>query len=122
MECYICYDKETSTNKFVESPCNCKGSNKIHHTCLKTLIEKNGNQCSICKTNFKLNSKSHKIPENKIKENYKIPEKQENYIFENRIEHREYTYEDEEIIIKYSYIGNNKYRIDYKHKSICSIV
>lgn len=116
MECYICYDKETSKNKFVESPCSCKGSNKIHHECLKTLIEKNGNTCSICKSNFNLNSKSHKISENKIQE------KQENCIFENRIEHRDYTYEDEEIIIKYSYIGNNKYRIDYKHKNICSII
>ena len=125
MECYICYDKESSSNKFIESPCKCKGSNKIHHSCLKKLIEKNGNQCSICKSNFNLNSKNIKIQENpKIQESYTSKETQENhgmYTFQT-IEHQNYTYEDKNITINYKYIGNNKYKIEYRHKNICSIV
>ncbi len=51
-DCYICYEKETSSNKFVSNPCQCKGTNKIHLSCLKEVIRNNGSTCTICKSEF----------------------------------------------------------------------
>lgn len=54
MECYVCYEQESPNNKFLFStPCQCKGSLKIHTSCFKLLIEKSGNTCSICKSKYK---------------------------------------------------------------------
>lgn len=126
MECYICYDKESSSDKFVKDPCKCKGSNKIHDSCLKKLIEKNGVQCSICKSHFNLNSNNKMtFTDNKKTcqskpivqscEDHKLHE----YIH-NGCLYR--VYEDDDVIVKYTYTGNQISKIDYKYKSICSIV
>jgi hypothetical protein len=62
MECYICYDKETKSNKFCSyQPCKCSGTNKIHEKCLEEVISKCGNICSVCKFPFKENKKSSVI-------------------------------------------------------------
>ena len=57
-DCYICYDKEIPSNKFVNNPCKCKGTNKIHLSCLKDLIRNNGSTCTICKSEFKTDVQS----------------------------------------------------------------
>jgi hypothetical protein len=56
MECYICYDKEKSNDKFCSnSICKCRGTNKIHISCFEKLKREYGNTCSICKSKFKEN-------------------------------------------------------------------
>jgi len=63
MDCYICYEKETKSNNFCShSPCNCKGTNKIHIKCLEELKQKCGDICSICKSKFKIPSKNDIVP------------------------------------------------------------
>jgi hypothetical protein len=53
MECYICYEKESSSNKFCDYlPCKCKGTNKIHFKCLEELKKKCGDTCTICKSKY----------------------------------------------------------------------
>jgi len=128
MECYICYDKESSCDKFVNDPCKCKGSNKIHTSCLKKLIEKNGIQCSICKSVFNLNSnntntfidtKNHQskpLVQKEIQkcEDHKLYEYMDNgYLY--RI------YEDNDVVVKYTYSGSQISNIDYKYKNKCVI-
>ena len=125
MECYICYEKESSCNKFVKEPCKCKGSNKIHTSCLKKLIEKNGIQCSICKSAFNLNSntfidtKNHQSTtfvqkEVKKHEDHKLYEYMDNGCL-YRI------YEDNDVVVKYTYTGSQISNIDYKYKNKCVI-
>jgi len=59
MECYICYDKETNSNKFCNyQPCKCKGSIAIHESCLEKLINHCNNRCTICNSIFKRNTSS----------------------------------------------------------------
>ena len=121
MECYICYDKESSSDKFVNDPCKCKGSNKIHTSCLKKLIEKNGSQCSICKHTFSLPvvNKNH-IVDNYRWEDERIKEQRtENYSFEE--DNQSYRYEDKDNIIYYTYIGDGTYRVRHKQKNTCVI-
>lgn len=113
MECYICYDKESSLDKFVKNPCHCKGSNKIHTSCLKKLIDKNGSTCSICKQSFQLDFAKKT---NKTYDNYEV-----DIDYDQELIHDNYTYEDKNISIQYTYIGNGNYKIDYKHKNVCSI-
>jgi hypothetical protein len=71
MECYICCDKETKNNPFCKQQvCKCKGTNKIHESCLNELKIKCGNICSICKSSYReiiyetnsVNSKKNKSP------------------------------------------------------------
>lgn len=69
--CYICYEREISSNKFVSNPCQCKGTNKIHQSCLQELIRNNGSTCTICKSEF--NRSEKKIDTNKEKDkSYRI--------------------------------------------------
>lgn len=52
-ECYICYEAQAETNPYVSKPqCLCMGSNVIHNTCFKVLLEKGQESCSICKTRW----------------------------------------------------------------------
>jgi hypothetical protein len=54
MDCYVCYEKETKSNKFCDyAPCKCKGTNKIHINCLEELKQKCGNKCTVCKSIFR---------------------------------------------------------------------
>ena len=54
MECYICYEQATVTNPFLSSsPCQCKGTIKLHKSCHKTTIETCGDTCGICKTKYR---------------------------------------------------------------------
>lgn len=121
MECYICYEKESSFDKFVKDPCRCKGSNKIHISCLKKLVEKNGSTCSICKQEFSLGSTN----KNYTVDSYgwhdeRIPEQiTENYLFAE--DDRKYRYESKKMTINYTYVGNGNYRFDYKYKDTCAI-
>jgi hypothetical protein len=124
MECYICYEKESSSDKFVKEPCKCKGSNKIHISCLKKLIEKNGSTCSICKQTFSL----HRINDSQDSFNkytykpemkYDSSQRRENYTFIE--DNKNYRYEDKDSIINYTYVGNGTYRVNYKHKNTCVI-
>lgn len=128
MECYICYDKESSSNKFVNNPCKCKGSNKIHTSCLKKLIEKNGSTCSICKQTFSLNNtKIYDSPDSfeKSKHTYKpetkydSSQRREDYTFEEN--NQNYRYEDKNNIIYYTYVGDGTYRYVHKQKNNCVI-
>jgi hypothetical protein len=136
MECYICYDKESSSDKFVKDPCKCKGSNKIHTSCLKKLIEKNGSTCSICKQTFTLNtpkvydsyqsldlfeSLNESNDSNKSKSSMKYTpiQRREDYTF--REDNQNYVYEDKNNIINYTYLGDGTYRVDYQHKRCCII-
>jgi len=65
MECYICYDKETRSNKFCNyQPCKCSGTNKIHEKCLEEVKDKCGNICSVCKFPFK-ESKNSSVIQNR---------------------------------------------------------
>ena len=59
-DCYICYEKETSSKKFVSNPCKCKGTNKIHYSCLNELIKNNGSTCTICKSEFSISESKRK--------------------------------------------------------------
>ena len=59
-DCYVCYEKETSSNKFVSNPCQCKGTNKIHISCLKEVIRNNGSICTICKSEFSISDTERK--------------------------------------------------------------
>jgi hypothetical protein len=123
MECYICYEKETTLDKFVKDPCSCKGSNKIHNSCLKKLIEKNGNTCSICKKLFSLGTVNK--PFEKLVEHKPYYEDHYNYNYEDKTyyqEHSNHKYEDKNVSINYSYIGNGNYRVEYKHKNVCVII
>ncbi len=46
--CYLCYLEETNEQRFVlPLPCDCKGSLKLHKSCLKELM-KNTMKCDIC--------------------------------------------------------------------------
>lgn len=52
--CYICYESDTSISPFMNpSPCQCKGSNKIHNHCLYSLFNQPNKKCCICKSNYR---------------------------------------------------------------------
>lgn len=50
MNCYLCFEGETETNRFCQHICDCKGSNRIHENCFKELP--NQSVCSICRCDF----------------------------------------------------------------------
>lgn len=51
--CRICFNEETTDNKFV-SPCKCTGSMKyIHYKCLLKSLKFSIN-CTVCKSNYKV--------------------------------------------------------------------
>ncbi len=54
--CYICYDAASGDKPFCkESPCSCKGSIKIHTSCLVSLRTAGGSasqKCGICRQEF----------------------------------------------------------------------
>lgn len=52
-ECYVCYNSETDTLKFIDyEVCLCKGSIQIHKSCLEKILETT-NICGICKSRYK---------------------------------------------------------------------
>lgn len=69
MECYVCYEPASSSNPFLFStPCQCKGSIKLHNSCLKKMIETCGDSCSICKSKYK-NTNNNRSPK-RTRSNY----------------------------------------------------
>jgi len=54
IQCYMCYEPETVSNKYAcePRPCLCKGSIEIHERCLKGIIENRIHVCSICKNTY----------------------------------------------------------------------
>lgn len=132
-DCYICYDKETSSNKFVSNPCQCKGTNKIHQKCLNELIRNNGSTCTICKSEFKTTGISRK------------EEKKSQYVEPTRytplITHQDYGsvetsrqsrnqnpennnlyYRGRNIEIYATDMGNGQYQINYRPKHDCCTI
>jgi antitoxin component YwqK of YwqJK toxin-antitoxin module len=49
--CYMCYDDETNESLMDPSPCKCKGSIKIHKSCLN-VVRMNTTKCGICKSEY----------------------------------------------------------------------
>jgi hypothetical protein len=143
-DCYICYEKETSYNKFMTNPCQCKGTNKIHKTCLQELIQKNGSTCSICKSQFIIHEKIADTKQEDLrkvridfKPRYKPIESSDHYAYQEapRIDSRIYPsrpiqnhsennryYRDSTIEIRAIDLGNGNFEIRYAPKHDCCCV
>ncbi len=51
--CYICYERDSALDKFVDPhPCYCKGSIKIHTSCLR-IYRSTSDTCQACKKKFR---------------------------------------------------------------------
>jgi hypothetical protein len=107
MECYICYEKEKSNDKFCSnSICKCKGTNKIHVSCFEKLKQNYGDTCSICKTKFKNNvvitqEHEYNVYQNQSFDNYEMLQ---------------------EILILEEHFGNNKKISIQEKQSCCNII
>jgi hypothetical protein len=59
MSCYICLQDESKDNPFCKTlVCKCKGTNKIHESCLEEVKTKCGNRCTICNSLYTITSKA----------------------------------------------------------------
>ncbi len=67
--CYICYDQQSDENLFVDpNPCDCKGTIKIHNSCLQELMNQT-NSCGVCKKIWQINgTKQLFYPDGQLKE------------------------------------------------------
>ncbi len=53
--CYICHEEATERDQFIDpNPCICKGSIKLHNSCLEELL-RTTYRCGICRTTFRNN-------------------------------------------------------------------
>jgi antitoxin component YwqK of YwqJK toxin-antitoxin module len=105
--CYICFDKETEQNPYANNPrpCSCKGSIKIHRSCLDIILD-NCRICTICKNRYNKEYLPTKDGREVIINRNDRGEIEEYTVNERGEKHGSYTFKDEygQTLVYHSYI------------------